>query len=627
MTDSAATAPIDPRADAPRRGYLRRTLSKPTAIIGVSWILIVALAAVLAPVLSPWDPVASDLSATLQLPNPEHWLGTDQLGRDILTRLMYGGGETLLGVSLAVAVAVVIGLPLGVLAGYYGGTLDTLGNRFADLLLTVPSIIVLLTVLAVFGNSIVVAMVTLGLLLSASFLRLAAATTKEVRATLYVDAARSFGVRDFRILWRHVLPNMIGPIVVQASVTLGLSLLIQAGLGFLGLGTRPPYPSWGQMVSEASQQIYSQPWLMVPAGLAIVITTLSFNFIGDAARDSLPQAERGNLLAVVKNAVRSSRAASPGTVPVLPSAQTPVAAPAVPVDVLMRVSDLRVGFPAKSGDVDVVRGVSVDVRRGKTLGLVGESGSGKTMTALAALGLVPAPGRVTGGHVYFDGVDLTAGGEAGYRGIRGRRIALISQEPMVALDPSFTVKSHLRGPLRRHRGLSRREADKVALALLETVGMRDAKAVYHSYAHQLSGGMAQRVAIAWALAGEPELLIADEPTTALDVTVQAGILDLLRSLQESLGMTVLIVTHDLGVVADICDDVAVMQHGRIVEQGPVDQLLLAPQHPYTQALLGHANALERDLTPVADVPPGDPTALDRPGEHVMSGSHDAGGAR
>jgi peptide/nickel transport system permease protein len=600
MTESVATAPIDPRAGIPRRGYLRRTLTKATAIIGVSWIAVVALAAIFAPVLSPWNPIATDLSAILELPNASHWLGTDQLGRDILTRLMYGGGETLLGSLLAVAVAVVVGLPLGILAGYYGGALNTIGNRFADLLLTVPSIIVLLTVLAVFGNSIVVAMVTLGLLLSASFLRLAAASTKEVRASLYVDAAQSFGVRDFRILWRHVLPNMIGPIVVQASVTLGISLLIQAGLGFLGLGTRPPFPSWGQMVSEASQQIYSQPWLMVPAGLAIVFTTLAFNFIGDAARDSLPQAERGNLLAVAKKAAhpapgdpaasRSSRRGTPHPIPVIPA------------DVLLRVDDLRVGFPSGQSDVDVVRGVSFDLRRGTTLGLVGESGSGKTMTALAVLGLVPAPGSVTGGHVYFGGSDLTADGEASYRGVRGKRIALISQEPMVALDPSFKVKTHLRAPLRRLRGLSRRQADEVALELLATVGMRDPKAVYDSYAHQLSGGMAQRVAIAWALAGEPELLIADEPTTALDVTVQAGILDLLRSLQEKLGMTVLIVTHDLGVVADICDDVAVMQHGQIVEHGPAATLLTAPQHPYTQALLGHANALDRDLGSTALTP-------------------------
>lgn len=573
-------ATTDPREAVVRRGYFRKVFGRPTATVGLVWVVLVSAAAVLAPVIAPYDPIKGDLSDILKLPSTAHWLGTDQLGRDILTRLMYGAGETMSGALLAVTVAVLIGVPLGVLAGYYGGTLDMLANRFADLLLTVPNIIVLLTVLAVFGNNIYIAMLSLGVLLSASFLRLAAATTKGVRAELYVDAARVFGVRDLRILLRHILPNMNGPIVVQASVTLGISLLIQAGLGFLGLGARPPSPSWGQMISEASQQIYSQPWLMVPAGLAIVLTTLAFNFIGDAARDSLPQAERGNLLAVTKQ-------------PSAPAGSSTVEP--VPEDVLLAIRDLRVSFPAGDQEVEVVKGISFDVRRGKTIGLVGESGSGKTMTALAVLGLVPSPGYLSAGSVRFAGMELTTLDERGYQAVRGKRIAMISQEPMVALDPCFKVKTHLRGPLTRLCGLSRTEADREALALLARVGMRDPAAVLDSYPHQLSGGMAQRVAIAWALAGEPDLLIADEPTTALDVTVQAGILDLLRSLQEDSGMTVLLVTHDLGVVADICVEVAVMQDGRIVEFAQVDDVYTKPGHPYTGSLLRHARALERDL--------------------------------
>ncbi len=573
-------AAVDSPAQLPR-GYVRKVLTTPTAVLGIGWLLLVIASALFAPYLSAYSPTANDLSATFQLPSWAHPLGTDQLGRDILARLMFGAGEALLGSLLAVAVAVVIGLPLGLLAGYYGGMTAALSLRFADLVLTIPSIIVLLAVLAVFGNKMHLAMIALGIMLSAGFLRLSNSTTQGVARELFVDAARVFGVADLRILVRHVLPNMIGPIVVQASMTLGIALLLQSGLSFLGLGVAPPNPSWGQMVAEASMQVYTQPWMMVPAGGAIALTTLAFNFIGDAARDALPQAQRGSMLASTRVVAKREAGA--------------VTAQAADENNVLSVRNLVVSNPgAEPQKATLVRGVSFDVPRGSTVGLVGESGSGKTLTALSILGLLPQPLSVTGGSVLFDGRDLAGADDEGYRGIRGRRIALVSQEPMVALDPCFKVKTHLRGPLMGIRGLSRREADAEAMELLKTVGMRDPKKVFESYPHQLSGGMAQRVAIAWALAGKPDLLIADEPTTALDVTVEAGILDLLRELQAKFGMSIILVTHDLGVVADICDHVVVMRDGQIVEQAPVEQLFATPHHPYTQSLLSHAKALDRD---------------------------------
>lgn len=578
--DLETTAPVQAKPAARRSSYVNKVVTSPTAIIGLVWLLLVVMCAIFADVLSPYSPLQNDLRATFQLPSWAHPLGTDQLGRDILSRLMHGAGEALLGSILAVVVAVAIGLPLGLLSGYYGGTISLLANRFADLLLTIPAIIVLLAVLAVFGNNMYLAMVALGVLLSAGFLRLSTSTTQGVARELFVDAARVFGVRDLRILVRHVLPNMIGPVVVQASMTLGIALLLQSGLSFLGLGVRAPFPSWGQMVAEASMQVYTQPWLMVPAGFAIALTTLAFNFIGDAARDALPQAQRGNLLAPASTGIAKQNAN---------------VAP-VPSDVALSVRNLDVSYADADGNqISIVRNVSFDLKRGTTLGLVGESGSGKTMTALAILGLLPTPLQISGGNVLLDDKDLAGTGESGYQGIRGRRIALISQEPMAALDPCFKVKTLLRGPLMRFRGLSRREADVVCLKLLETVGMRNPKGVFESYPHQLSGGMAQRVAIAWALAGQPDVLIADEPTTALDVTVEAGILDLLRDLQTEFGMSIVLVTHDLGVVADICHEVAVMRDGQIVEHAPVDDIFNTPRHAYTQVLLSHANALERDL--------------------------------
>jgi len=242
--------------------------------------------------------------------------------------------------------------------------------------------------------------------------------------------------------------------------------------------------------------------------------------------------------------------------------------------------------------VRLVTDVSFDVEPGTVLGLVGESGCGKTMTALSLLGLLPSGVSVTGGQILWNGKNLAAATEKDMEGIRGRDIALISQEPMRALDPMFTVGYQLTATVRRLRAMGRAEAKAEALGLLEKVGIVDAARILKTYPHQISGGMAQRVAIALALAGRPRLLVADEPTTALDVTVQAEILSLLRSLVKDTGMSVVMVTHDLGVVADLCDQVAVMYAGEVVENGRTDSILDNPRHPYTLALLAadpHAN--------------------------------------
>ena len=233
------------------------------------------------------------------------------------------------------------------------------------------------------------------------------------------------------------------------------------------------------------------------------------------------------------------------------------------------------------------------------LGLVGESGCGKTMTARSLLGLLPDGVSVSGGSILWQGRELVGLSEKELNAIRGREIAMISQEPMVALDPMFSVAYQLTQPLRRFRGVGRAEAKTIAAELLAQVGIVDAERVLKSYPHQLSGGMAQRVAIALALTGQPKLLIADEPTTALDVTVQAEILSLLRALVRDTGLSVVIVSHDLGVVADICDDVAVMYAGEVVESGTAVAVLDDPQHPYTMALLG-ANPHVPDGEPVPD---------------------------
>jgi len=574
------------RAD-PRPTYFGRLRGKPSFWISVGWLVLVLIASFGAPLLAPYGSDEQNLTDLLAGPSAHHLLGTDDVGRDILSRLMHGGALSLLGAGWATLVALVVGLPLGVVAGYFGGWADSLANRFADLIFSVPGLIVLLAVEAIFGSSQWVVMSVLGVILSAPLIRLVSVTARAARGELYVDAAFVSGLSHQRVIARHIVPNIAAPTIILTASTLSLALLIETGLGFLGLGPQPPTPSWGAMVATASTVIYTDPWMVVPTGVVLILTVLAFNFIGDAVRDAGPGAQRASILRLRGRGRRGTRDGVARTLLTpAPAIDAPRAAAAAADDApLLTVDGLRVAFPAGKGDVAVVDRVGFDVRRGETLGLVGESGSGKTITGLAVLGLVPPPGRIVDGSVHFGDLDLTELDERGWAKVRGARIAYVAQEPMVALDPSFTVGSQLVEPIRRHRSSSRREARRRAIELLSTVGIPQPEAIFRSYPHQLSGGMAQRVGIAIALTGEPELLIADEPTTALDVTVQGEILDLLRSLQSELGMSLILVTHNLGVVADICDRALVMYAGQIVEEGAVDDLFERPRHPYTEGLL------------------------------------------
>jgi peptide/nickel transport system permease protein len=567
----------------PRTGVVRRLFANPFGAGSAVAIGLIVLIAVIAPLLPLPSPNAGDLSSAMQGPGPEHWLGTDTTGRDILSRLIWGARVNLLGAALAVFVALVLGVPLGIAAGYYRGWVDSAAGWINDLVMALPGIIVLLAVSAVIGPSIWTAMAIFGVMLAPAYFRIVRASVLAVRGELYVDAAVVAGLSDARILSRHVVAVVRAPLLIQGARLAVIAIAIQAGLEFLGIGD-VSVPSWGGMLNEGFRRIYDTPLLIVWPSLAIGIVSMAFVLFANALRDAL---EERTVVARTRRPRRRPAKAADGRAPAQVEERSPVGAPrhAGEPAPLLGISDLRIAYGYRTGDIEVVHGISLDIRAGEVMGLVGESGSGKSQTALATLGLLPEGGRVTAGSIRFDGIELTDAGERTYERLRGSEIAYVPQEPITNLDPTFTIGSQLVVPMRKKLGLSRAEARERALELLRQVGIVDPERVFSSYSFQLSGGMAQRVLIAGAVSCSPRLLIADEPTTALDVTVQAEVLDVLRGLQRETGMAMLMVTHNFGVVADICDRVAVMCQGEIVETGDVRSVLGDPRHDYTRSLL------------------------------------------
>jgi peptide/nickel transport system permease protein len=607
---SATTAPpLDPAevteaphlAQTPR--FWRRLLRRPAAVICLLFVFALIVIAIVAPIVMPWvnQQQAGDVINVHQGPTWKHLLGTDSLGRDELERLLVGTRVTLVAALEAVVTAFGIAIPVGILAGYLGGKIDRAVGWLVDLSLALPGLIIVIVVVSVFKDSTLAAMVALGVLSSPGIVRVVRSAVLPVREELYVAAARVTGLKPGYIMRRHILPRITGPILVQGSLFAGAAILAEAGLGFLNLLGSPPAPSWGQMMADGIGLIVLQPWLIWPPGVAMMLTVFALGFLGDTIQEALSESwqaparrtKRKRLLDVARGVtlLRRDPAAEAHEAARAPRRRPAAAATAVveaPVDTsgaLLRIDDLTVSFPSDDGPIPVVQHVNLELGAGETVGIVGESGCGKTTTAMAVLGLLPGNGAITGGRILFDGRDLVAIGEPGLRGVRGKEIGLISQEPMVSFNPTFRVGWQVAHLLRIHKGLSRREARDRAIELFERVRLSDPAGVARKYPHELSGGMAQRVSIAAALAGEPKLLIADEPTTALDVTVQSEILELLRDLQQEHRMAILLVTHDWGVIADICEQVVVMYAGEVVERAAIERLFDEPLHPYTEALL------------------------------------------
>ncbi|MHA6782593.1 ATP-binding cassette domain-containing protein [Pseudonocardia saturnea] len=541
------------------------TRSATLAAAGAALLGLLLAVAALAPVLAPYDP-ALRAGLPFDAPSRAHPLGTDDVGHDLLSTLLYGARISLLVGVVAALVSTLLGTVVGVLAGYSRGALDTVLMRLVDVVLALP-VLPLTIVVGVFAGP------GLGTQIAVIAAVTWAGTARELRAQVlslrerdHLQALRAMGARPGYVLPRHVLPAVAPLVAPQFVLAVKTAIGLEAALAFLGLGDLTA-PSWGTLLSlaHARSAFLTDAWLwwVIPPGLAIALTVLAFALLG-AAFDE--QARPGR--------ARRSRVERRGA-PLDPAAGPPLV-----------ISGLTVRY---GGGTPAVDGVDLTVGPGEVVGLLGGSGSGKSTIAAAALGLLPAGAAVTAGSVRVGGHDLATLSPAALRGLRGARVALVPQEAMSALNPVRTVGHQLAEAVRVHRRCTRTAARRRAGELLAMVGLDPSRAGEHP--HRFSGGMRQRVAIALALAGDPALVIADEPTGGLDVLRRAEILDLLDGLRERTGLALLVITHDLPVVERIADRIAVLCEGGLVETGTATAVLTAPEHPYTRELVASAPRL------------------------------------
>lgn len=528
-----------------------------------------------APLITADDPVKIAVRYRLAAPDLEHWLGRDEFGRDRLARVLYGGQVSLTVAFVATTIACIIGTFFGLVGAYFRGPSEFVTSRLSDIVLCFPPILLALLVVTLFGPGSVTLVAVLSVLYFPTFARITFSEALRVTSLDFVEASRALGTPSHRIVLGTVLPNIAGPLSVQYSLTAAAAITIESGLSFLGLGVVPPAPSWGQMIRGARQFMNQDPLgIMIPCA-ALVLTIYAINFFCDRLRDTL-----------------DPKGASSSGMDEVSKPKSQADAPTIKdLDVVAVINNLRLET-AHFGTPAVIEDVSLTLRANQCTALVGESGSGKSLSSLALMGLLPGAIRQVGGTLQLrrksdEVVDLGFLDARTLEDIRGNDIAMIFQEPMTSLNPIHKISDQMIEAITAHRPMSKSDARAAAIALLKRVGMNDAERRIDSYPDQMSGGMRQRVMIGMALSCEPRLLIADEPTTALDVTIQAEIIELLQTLRQDQGngLSLLFISHNLGVVADIADRVAVMYSGLIVEEGPAAQILRDPHHPYTRALI------------------------------------------
>ncbi|MGH4028179.1 dipeptide/oligopeptide/nickel ABC transporter permease/ATP-binding protein [Actinomycetota bacterium Odt1-20B] len=588
MTSRAART-----AKLARPGIRLRSLRRLPVLsrIALGVITTVVLVALFAPLIAPHDPLdqAPMVDGTGH-PSSEHWMGQDSLGRDILSRLMYGARWSLAIGLGATLLALAVGALIGAVAATSRKAVDETLMRCLDVVMAFPGIALAAVLVAVFGGGITVLICAIAFLFTPPIARVVRANVLDQYGEDYVVAERVIGARTPHVLVRHVAVNCAAPILVFCTVQVAEAIVFEASLSFIGAGVRPPDPSWGSVIADGKNMVLIGGWwATVFPGLLMLITVLSLNVLSEGVSDAWAAPAARD----VTGARRDDRleAPEPGSgkvleLPGLTEAGERLRSRARPLpegEPVLSVRDLAIGFDARHGGVDIVDGISFDVRPGEVLGLVGESGCGKSLTALTVMGLEPKGARIRG-RVTFGGRELIGLPMRTRRRLLGHDMAMIYQDALSSLNPAMTVRAQLKQVVRRG-------GRRTSVELLELVGL-DPDRTLRSYPHELSGGQRQRVLIAMALSRDPKLIVADEPTTALDVTVQAQVIQLLLRLREELGFALILVSHDLALVADVTDRVVVMYGGQIVETGVTADLVEHPTHHYTRGLLGSVLSLE-----------------------------------
>ncbi|GAA2911774.1 peptide/nickel transport system permease protein [Microbacterium keratanolyticum] len=595
-----------------------------SAKVGLAVVALIALAAIFAPLISPYDPLAS--GAPVQPPSPEHWFGTDRQGRDILSRLLFGARYSLVIGLGATLVALAAAAVLGTIAATAPKWISETVMRVLDIVMSFPGIALAAVFVAVFGQSLPVLVLTIAFLYTPQLTRVVRANILDQYGEDYVSAVRVMGASTPRIIIKHVVRNSIAPVLVFTTVLVADAIVFEASLSFIQAGVPDPEPSWGNVIAAGRNLVMSGAWwaTFFP-GLLILLTVLALNILSESMTDAMVSPRARRVTADAANTEESTHdletaMAGPDATNVITTIDTSVnvtvpdgvrdilvpQTSTVPLEErlaqlrerelqrtdrmvytgdaapLLEVQDLSIAFP-RHGDVNVVDHVSFTVRPGETMSLVGESGCGKSITSLAIMGLLDPKAKVTG-RILYDGKDLLTMSASERNALRGHDIAMIYQDALSSLNPAMLIRSQM-------KQLTSRGGTRTAEELLELVGL-DPKRTLASYPHELSGGQRQRVLIAMALTRNPRLVIADEPTTALDVTVQAQVVELLMRLQRELGFAMIFVSHDLALVAELTHRITVMYAGQVVEQGTTREVLTQPVHEYTQGLLGAVLSIE-----------------------------------
>ncbi len=542
---------------------------------------------VFGPWLAPFPTETAEPARRLLPPGGPHPFGTDENGIDILSRVLAAPRTDVVIGVVATAISVFLGAPLGVLVALYesrGGAGATafaeIFMRLLEVIQSFPVFVFAMVLVAVFGGSVTNIIIAIAFVNTPVFVRIVRSEVLSLVQRPFAEAAKATGNREIRIGFRHVLPNALPTVIVQVSVTVGFAILLTAGLSFVGAGVRPPTPELGAMIASGAKYLeIGQWWPALFPGLALGLTVFSFGIFGEIL--TLVMEPR----AVRKETDRRRAAALEAG-----EGDDDAAAPAAPAlflkaesEPVLRVDDMRVAAPMTGQTL--LSDIRIGLGAGESMGIVGESGSGKSVLVKSVLRLLPPELVVAAGSVRYLETDLLAIDKRAMRALRTTQIAAILPNAKSQLNPLTTVGAMLRSALQAHEKIGGKAADARAVELLEMVGIADPAQRLAAFPHELSGGMAQRVCLAMALMYRPKLLIADEPTAGLDVTIQRQVLDLTRALAEEAGTARLIITGDLGIAAHYCDKVAVMQAGRIVEAAETRRLFDDPRHPYTRHLL------------------------------------------